>query len=549
MDGYEDLPSKAKDSDPYSDIPASTRTTFAETGGGAAVGRPVRGRMAERRVTPFEAAGAGFTSKLAGVPISAAQLATGGRVGTETAKKFEQEMAPLRKEYPGYVKAGEIAGDIAEYGVLGGAGRGLGLMKEGAGLGRRLAEQAAIGGTMAAAQPVTETKDMYGEAIKRGAVGAAFGAGAEVGATKLGEQLSKLGDLSETRRALVNVAEKFGIRLTPGEITGNPMLRSADRLYSYIPFTAGQVKKINETNERKIAETVLKAMGTEGSEVNQTALGLAKKGIQQRYNDVLQNTRLNFDKTLRDEIGQIGLQNEARNYLSGSKAARVIRFLDSKVDDTLTGAEYNEIRSAIGDLAASTSDDVIARNLYQLQRAVDKTAERTINKYQGTVEDFLKSRKEVVDNLKALRKQYTVFQDVFDAFRHKGMSPEGGLSLDKLYDAVNRRRPERLHVDVEGRELLPTEELARLQTIKGEPLPSGIIARTIPWAVGAGGIYSPSTVLPALGAIRGSEALLYSKPATEIAKYGAPTATRLSPEAARALGTTMGEEITTPRRK
>lgn len=529
--------------------PTEKPTTFAETGGGAAVGRPVRGPMAERRITPFEAAGAGFTSKLAGAPVAAAQLATGGRVGTETAKKFEQEMAPLQKKYPGYVKAGEVAGDVAEFAALGGAGRGLGLMKEGAGLGRRLAEQAAVGGTMAAAQPVTDTKDLYKEAGKRAAVGAAFGAGAEYGATKLGESLSKLGDLSETRRALVNIADKYGIKLTPGEITGNPMLRSADKLFSYIPFTAGQVKKINEANERQVAETVLSAMGAEGKEINQSALGLAKKGIQDRYNQVLDNTRLKFDNTLRNELYNIGLTNEARNYLQSSKAGRVINFLDSKIDDTLTGAEYNEIRSAIGDLAASTSDDAIARNLYQIQRAVDKTAERTINKYEGTVEDLMKSRKEVVDNLKALRKQYTVFQDVFDAFKHKGMSPEGGLSLDKLYGAVNRRRPERLHVDVEGRALLPTEELARLQTIKGEPLPSSVVARTIPWAVGAGGIYSPGLVLPSLAGIRGAEALMYSKPVTEAVKKGVPTASRLSPEAARALGTTMGAEYTKPRTK
>ena len=38
MDGYEDLPSKAKGDDPYADIPVQKPTTFAETGGGAAVG-------------------------------------------------------------------------------------------------------------------------------------------------------------------------------------------------------------------------------------------------------------------------------------------------------------------------------------------------------------------------------------------------------------------------------------------------------------------------------------------------------------------------------
>ena len=525
-------------------------TTFAETGGGAAVGRPVRGQMAERRVTPFEAAGAGFTSKLAGVPVAAAQLATGGRVGTETAKKFEQELAPLRKQYPGYVKGGEIAGEIAEYGALGGVGKGLNLMKQGAGLGRRIGEQAALGGTTAALQPVTDTKDLYSEAGKRAGTGAAFGVAAEYGATKLGEQLSKLGNLSDTRRSLVEIADKYGIHLTPGEITGNPTLRSADRLFSYIPFSAGQVKAINNANERQVAETVLKAMGSESKEINAASLGLAKEGLKNRYNQVLENTRVKFDAPLRNELENIGLTNEARSYLQGSPSTkRVLNFIEGKIDETLSGAEYNEIRSAIGDLAASTSDDVIAKNLYKIQRAVDKTAERTINKYEGTVEDFMKSRKEVVDNLKALRKQYTVYQDVFDALVHKGGTAEGGLSLAKLYDAVNRRRPEALQTDIPGRTRLPTEELARLQTIKGEPMPSSFVARAVPFAVGGAGLYSPGLVVPTLAGVRGAEALLYSRPVTEAMKKGAPTATAVSPELTRALGLSMGQEFTKPRNR
>jgi len=192
----------------------------------------------------------------------------------------------------------------------------------------------------------------------------------------------------------------------------------------------------------------------------------------------------------------------------------------------LTGAEYNELRSTLGDIASRISDDQVARSVYALQRAVDDAAERSINRIGGTVEEMVASRQQIIDSLKALRKQYTVFQDIFDAMRHKGMTAEGGLSLDKLYQAVNRRRPERLLMDVEGRQMLPTERLARLQTVKGEPMQAATLARSIPLAVGAGGLgfglYTGSlpATLAALGGVRGTQAALYSEPVRRLLTEG-----------------------------
>lgn len=468
---------------------------------------PVKGVMA-----PFVAGLGGETVKSIGALTELAAPETGRKI-----QRIGRAMkAPYETEAPVRTTAGEIASYIAptkavQKGVTG--LRDLLGFRAPRGLGGKAAEAGAIAGTTAAAT----TPGGIEERGTAAAIAAPLGAAGEVLATKLGQSLQNLGSLSDTRRRLVNIAQEEGYRLTPGELTGSPLLKAADKLFSYLPITAGQVKAINTANERQVAETLLKSMGQQGNEINQASIGLAKKALGKRYDEVLNNTQMKLDMgNFLQEIDRIGLRSMLAQELKTPRVRALVEQLQGRAGQRLTGPEYNELRSTLGDIASRISDDAVARSVYSLQRAVDDAAERSINRMGGTVEEMVASRKEIIDSLKALRKQYTVFQDIFDAMRHKGMSAEGGLSLDKLYQSVNRRRPERLLMDVEGREMLPTERLARLQTIKGEPMQAATLARSIPLAVGAGGLgfglYTGSlpATLAALGGVRGTQAALYS---------------------------------------
>jgi hypothetical protein len=521
------------------------RTTFAETDGGAALGRPGLKMAKVKEITPLEAFGVGAISRPASTAIGATQLATGGRLGTETAQKQAAELKRYKQQYPIATGAGEIAGDIGEFLALGGGGKAVGALKGAEGtLARRVAEQATVGGLQAGVKATPETEDMYKRAAARAAVGMATGAAGEVVATKLGEQLAKVGDLAESRRILVGIADKYGLKLTPGEITGNPVLKGADRLFTYMPLTAGQVKAINSTNETKIAETVLKAMGSEGKEINERVLGVAKEGLKDRYDDVLIGTVVKLDRKLQKDLLNVADQNFITTTFQGTKANRLIDLIKG-IEGNITGKEYNEMRSIIGNYAANTTDDNVARIIHQIQNVVDDAAERTIRPETAVGGAVKKARQEIIDNLQALRKQYTVYNDIFEAAKHKGLTPDGGLSISKLYDAINRRRPGVFLAQKPGREMLPTEELAYLQKIKGEPVQASTLAKSVPYALGFGGVgsgmLSGPAVLGGLGGLRGAQAALYSEPTKQLLTQGvSPTAQAISPELARALTLGVG---------
>lgn len=514
---YEDLAGTTGEN-PYADLADTAEPDFTTR-----LERRLRSMEPVKSATaPFMAGALGETVKSVGAATELLAPETGRkiqRIGRAIKEPYERE-APVR------TTAGEIASYIAPTtAVQKGATalRQLVGMRQPLGMGGRAAEAATVAGTTAALTTP-------GGAAERGtaaAIAAPLGATGEVIATKLGQSLQNLGNISETRRNLAKIAQEEGIRLTPGELTGNPMLKAADKLFSYLPITAGQVKAINTANERQVAETLLKSMGQQGNEINQASIGLAKKGLQNQYNNVLADTQMKLDMgQFIQELDRIGMRSAVAQELKTPRVKGLVEALEGRAGQRLTGAEYNELRSTLGDIASRISDDQVARSVYALQRAVDDAAERSINRIGGTVEEMVASRQQIIDSLKALRKQYTVFQDIFDAMRHKGMTAEGGLSLDKLYQAVNRRRPERLLMDVEGRQMLPTERLARLQTVKGEPMQAATLARSIPLAVGAGGLgfglYTGSlpATLAALGGVRGTQAALYSEPVRRLLTEG-----------------------------
>lgn len=88
---------------------------FGETGGGAALGRPInRGQLnVQATPRPLESAMAGFTKSMVDVPIGAAQLATGGNVGGQAAQRYAQEGKAYQEANPGSYLTGQIAGTVA----------------------------------------------------------------------------------------------------------------------------------------------------------------------------------------------------------------------------------------------------------------------------------------------------------------------------------------------------------------------------------------------------------------------------------------------------
>jgi hypothetical protein len=153
------------------------QTQFAETGGGAALGRPVRNvAQVQAEPRPLQSALAGATKSAVIDPVlGTAQLLSGGNVGGQAAQSYAEQAKPYQEANPGSYLTGQIGGAIAP---------GLGMAK-GAGMipsfarANPLIQGTTFGAAQGAITPEATGKtglDYYKNQLEQAGIGAAIGA-------------------------------------------------------------------------------------------------------------------------------------------------------------------------------------------------------------------------------------------------------------------------------------------------------------------------------------------------------------------------------------
>lgn len=151
---------------------------FGETGGGAALGRPInRGQLnVQAEPRPLESAMAGLTKSMIDIPIGAAQLATGGNLGTsQLAQRLGQQAEQYSEANPISYGAGRVAGAIAP---AAGAANVIGVIPSFA-KAAPLVQNVGMGTAIGSMTPEETGKtgaELYKEQAKQGLIGGTVGA-------------------------------------------------------------------------------------------------------------------------------------------------------------------------------------------------------------------------------------------------------------------------------------------------------------------------------------------------------------------------------------
>jgi hypothetical protein len=151
---------------------------FGETGGGAALGRPMnRGQLnVQAQPRPLESALAGATKSAVIDPLlGAAQLATGGNVGGQTAQSYAQQAKPYQEANPMSYLAGQVGGSVAPAaGILKGAGMIPSFARANPAL--QTIGAGAVQGALMPNETGATGQNFYGGQAEQAAIGGALGA-------------------------------------------------------------------------------------------------------------------------------------------------------------------------------------------------------------------------------------------------------------------------------------------------------------------------------------------------------------------------------------
>jgi hypothetical protein len=180
----------------------------------------------------------------------------------------------------------------------------------------------------------------------------------------------------ETGR-LAAVAQREGIPLTPGQITGSAPLRTTESVFGQLPSTAGKQATLNQTQREAFTRAALERMGVRGEklatpEVLNRGLERATGNMQQVY----ARNNLSLDAPTMQRVQAIAA--EAKRELPKDSVKpivnRVLDFIDKiktgPQGSTVDGKAFGALDSALSTELREIKDVKTLRFLGNLQRTL-----------------------------------------------------------------------------------------------------------------------------------------------------------------------------------
>lgn len=403
MDGYEDLPSKGKTSDPYGDIPVAKPT------GGAAFGIYPKQRATPSTPQTKEAAQKasekmadvmGFTvpeepeMSPAAVGLSAGMGGVAGRYGPAALKKTGAMVSKIP------TPATRAAGTAMQ--ALGTGLQNIPSTR------RTLIPAAAMGGTELAAQ----TGEQFG--VPRAASElAALGLGPATG-RKIGEAL--VGTTTRTGEALAKKAEQLGFKLSPAQTRAD------------IPVPAKGATFSAEKNQTLANQLASEGTGKKVTEISPEFIGKRLKDLGKEYDKLYKGKQFRVDPSISNDLQNI-LAKEQELGVAGvstvKQAAQTMLDTLQRQGPVVIGDDLQRLRNALTERARSTASRGNAHEIYELVDKIDAAVAARNPQFKTALDE--------------LRPQYRNSVILEDLYRQGGIK-QGNISLEKLGEMLRGKR-------------------------------------------------------------------------------------------------------------
>jgi hypothetical protein len=440
------------------ETPASSGQ-FAETGGGAALGRPInRGQLnVQPTPRPLESAMAAFTKSMVDLPIGAAQLATGGNLGTsELAQRLSQQAEPYQQENPISYGTGRVLGAIAPaVGASNVIGQIPSFVKA-----SPLMQNIGMGAALGAMTPEETGKtgtNLYTEQAKQAGIGATIG-GVLTPLQKLVGMLRGPEQTSQMASA-VEKARQAGYVIPPTQAKGSILNRALEG-------TAGKIstaQNASAKNQEITNKLVSKSLGLPEEEMlTFESLGNIRAIAGKAYENIENIGTIKPSKEYLEGLNQISSKPlKAQAGFPNAKPSPIIDLTESLKSDAFDGsavvAKIIDLRDAANTAYASNQkllgnankkaaellEDEIERHLKGTNQtqlldefrngrqliAKTYTIEKAMNKVSGNVDakvlaKELKKGKPLTEELKTAAEFATQFPKANQTIESMGSLPQ-----------------------------------------------------------------------------------------------------------------------------
>jgi hypothetical protein len=332
---------------------------------------------------------AGAGGGLYGMYLGAKQLL--GKATPEELEDHKKAIAGLRSTTAGTV--GDIGGQVV--GAIPAAFIPGANTYVGAGL---------IGSGLGALQPTTKEGERSNNMIM-GGIGGVAGQGIGRGIGKLLKPVPRSIDNSVG----VNAANRIGMQLTSGDITGSTGLNQVEAVLKRTPGSAGMFDRIKDLNQGKINAAAAKAIGENADNLGEDVIAKASQRISQTFNDLSAKSKVSLDDDFTKLITKLQTNNEKlgsfRNPQVDSLIAKSTELAQMK---DIPGDVYQVIRSELtssADDAYRAGNSAAGKAMKDIRNALDTSAKKGLSEADQATWDAVRSQ---YAHLKTLVKGNTI---------------------------------------------------------------------------------------------------------------------------------------------
>ena len=223
---------------------------------------------------------------------------------------------------------------------------------------------------------IKEAEDGAGR-VQNTLVNAAGGALGELG----GSALRALGNkVNPEIAALYSQAKKFGIQLTPAQLSNSQFVKRAQNILSNLPFSGATRTWENQVDQFNRA--VSREFGEDAPKITPEVFASAKSRIGADFDALAAQSKLNITDGLIDRLG--GLQQEASSFADEGTVravgSAIDRILKQSKDGTLPGSAYKSLDSTLGKIMAAGGEKsfYIGQVRDAIREAMDESIEPAV---------------------------------------------------------------------------------------------------------------------------------------------------------------------------
>lgn len=287
-----------------------------------------------------------------------------------------------------------------------------------------MAGSAIAGTVMGALQPEASDDSRAFNA----AMGGVLGAGGQALGQAVGRAIRPVAPQGgAVRGELVRAAEREGIPLTAGDVTGSRPLKIAESVMENMPLTAGSQLAQREAQQRAFTAAALRRAGMNADEVTGGALAAQKKNLGGQLGGIAERNRLDFNQGLTDRLASI--VDDAAKRLPPDEASKVAGAVDrilSQVDETgsMLGTNYQGWREPLRGMASEGG--ATGRYLGQIRIAMDDAFRGQLQGAEG-------------ESFRDLSRQYANLKTIADSMAGSGSLPAvGQIPPTQLASALSK---------------------------------------------------------------------------------------------------------------